>query len=184
MCNPAALVALTIAQGVTQYMGQAQAAKAQQSANNASAALITQNQKLQIQSLQNREEEDAAKAGQQAFESQRAARERAATARVSAGEAGVSGLSIDALMGDYSRQSGENTINILTNLDYAQRQRQLERESIGITSKSQINQLPQVQSPSLLGSALETGANAAFTYYKTKPQDTSTLSDGTVIYWD
>jgi hypothetical protein len=164
----AALTAITIglavASGVANAVGQAEAASAQEEANKASQGLIVRNQALQIQSLQNQEDEDVKKATEAQFDQQREENAAIAKARVSAGESGVAGLSVDALLNDLNFQGNENSFDIAENLDFKKRQRQLEVDGIGITSESQINQLPAVQSPDYLGIALNTGAQAFGAY--------------------
>lgn len=182
MCDPTtALVALTVGSGVMDYVGGIQQANAQESANNQSRELIMRNQNLQIQALNNQAEEDAKVTASKIFESNRAAREQQATARVSSGESGVSGLSVDALLGDFDRQAGENSATFMQSLSFADRQRQIDRESIAITSQSQVNQLPFVQRPSLIGAAIKTGANAFQTYSLTNKSSKIKASD---ITWD
>lgn len=165
MCEPTTIaIGLAVASGVSTVVGQVQAASAQSKANARSQELIVRNQNLQIQALQNREDEESKRASEELFDNQRAENAAIARARVSAGEAGVSGLSIDALLNDLEFQGNENALDIEQNFDFNQRQRQLEAEGIGITSESQINQLPAVQQPDYLGIALNTGANAFGAY--------------------
>lgn len=182
MCDPvSAMVGLTIGAGALDFVGGMQQASAQESANNASRDLAIRNQNLQIQALNNQAEEDAKVTADKMFESNRAAREQQATARVSSGEAGVSGLSVDALLGDFDRQAGENSATFLQSLSFADRQRQIDRESIGITTQSQINQLPFATRPSLAGAIVKTGANAFQTNYAMSKTTKIKASD---ITWD
>ncbi len=163
MCDPA--TALTIASGVASFVGQQQAASAQEAANEQGRQLAIQNQQLQIRALQNQEDEDSKRAAEALADNSRAAEALKATARVSAGEAGISGLSVDALLGDLTRQESENAGEIIQTLDFQQRQRDLQREGTGITTQSQINQLPLVQYPSFFDAAIGT-ATAAFSTYQ------------------
>lgn len=158
------MTALAVASAGMSYMGQAQAAKAQEAANRQATALALQNQQLQIRALQNQEDEDRAATQNEVLSNSRAADAARATSMVAAGEAGVSGLSVDALLGDLVMQETNNRNNLLTSQDYRQRQRQLDREGVGITTRSQINQLPTVQKPSILGSALQAGIDGVGAY--------------------
>jgi len=189
MCDPVtALTVATVASGVTGFIGQQQAASAQEAANMQSRNLAIQNQNLQIRALRNQEEEDAVQASQALQDSAREAAALRARATVAAGESGVSGLSIDALMGDIVRQETENRLNILQTQDFRQRQRQLDREGLGITTQSQINQLPAVQYPSFLEAVASTGSAAYGVYQRGQatrtPRDTIIWNDGgtTPIY--
>ena len=159
-----ALIAGTVASGVSSYVGQQQAAKAQNAANMQARDLAIQNQNLQIRSLQNREDEEARRAEEALRENSLAADATRATAAVAAGEAGISGLSVDALIGDITRQEVENKQDVLQTQDFGQRQRQLDREGLGITAQSQINQLPLVEYPSFFDTAVGTATQAFGAY--------------------
>jgi len=174
MCDP--ITALTVASGVAGFVGQQQQAKAQASANKRTQALILQNQSLQIQSLQNAEDEDRVKTQESIINNQKAADAARATAAVSAGEAGVSGLSVDALLGDLTLQEAENRNDLMMSQDFRQRQRQLDREGIGITSQSQVNQMPTPQYPSFFEAALSTAASGVNTYQIGKARQTAKKS--------
>lgn len=161
MCDPVSIaVGLTIASGVSEYAGQQAAAEAQEEANDRGRELALQNRNLQIRTLQNAEDEESRRASEALMDNSKAAEAARATAQVSAGESGVSGLSIDALLGDLERQEDQNKNDILQTQDFGQRQRQLDREGLGITAQSQINQMPLVQYPSFFETALKTGGKA------------------------
>lgn len=178
MCEPATLTAisigLTAASGVASYVGQQNAAAAQEAANAQGRNLAIQNQQLQIRALQNQEDEESRRAEEALRENSLAADATRATAAVSAGEAGVAGLSVDALLGDITRQESENKQDVLQTQDFGQRQRQLDREGLGITTQSQINQLPLVEYPSFFDTALQTGTAAFGQYsdFKTRQSQT------------
>ena len=119
MCAPAvfALGALVvgIASQATSFIGQNQAANAQANYQNQLAQLeVRRQQQEQEQLLLKSQQEQLALAGQMSQQNEQAARElnkvsmeaRAASSRatVAAGEAGISGLSVDALLGDITRQ--------------------------------------------------------------------------------
>ncbi len=158
------MIGLAVAQGVSTAIGAKNAAAAQEKANQQSQSLILQNQALQIKSLQNQEDEEAKRATEALFDAQRQENAAIARARVSAGESGVSGLSVDALLNDLNFQGNENAFDIKENYKFNQTQRGLEVQGVGITSQSQINQLPTVQSPDYVGIALNTAGNAYGSY--------------------
>ena len=94
----------------------------------------------------------------------------AARARVSAGEAGVSGLSVQALMDDYIRQQA-GQVAALTSQDklYALRHG-LNLQQLGMASEQEILGLSKpINKPSALGLALNVGSSALSGYstYKT-----------------
>jgi hypothetical protein len=123
MCNPAtavlALGALSIvtsaATGIIQYVGQRQQADAQ--AQYQAALMQARNQEIQdnmalanesflqqSQQLHLRDQQEDESASQDIQKVQIEAAKARATARVAAGEAGVSGLSVDSLLADFYRQ--------------------------------------------------------------------------------
>lgn len=161
MCEPATILTIaTVASGAAGFVGANNAARAQDKANEQARNLAIQNQQLQIRSLRNAEDEEARRASESLVSNARAADSATATAQVSAGEAGVSGLSVDALLGDIIRQETENRQDVLQTQDFGQRQRQLDREGLGITTQSQFNQLPLVQYPSFFEHAANTAVSA------------------------
>ena len=161
MCDP--ITAITVASGAAGFLGQRQAASAQEAANTQARNLTIQNQNLQIRSLQNAEDEERRRASESLIENSRAGEAARATASVAASEGGVSGLSIDALLGDLGFQQTENRNDILQTQNFGQDQRQLDREGLGITAQSQINQLPLVEFPSFFDFGVQTGGAAVST---------------------
>ena len=157
MCDPVTLI--TIGSSIAGFLGDRQAANAQEAANAPSRALALQNQNLQIQTLQNREDEENKRATKSLVSNTKAAEAARATAAVAAGESGVSGLSVDALLGDVTRQEIENQNTVLETQDFGQRQRQLDREGLAISTQSQINQLPLVEFPDFFEFAFDIGSN-------------------------
>lgn len=84
-------------------------------ARRANQSFVDQTKQLNIQQSQRQ-----AQASQQLQEKQKQTRKAQATARVAAGEAGVSGLSVDALLSDYEAQSALFESSIQTNLANSQ----------------------------------------------------------------
>ncbi len=169
MCDPVT-ISLAVAGAAASYVGQQQAASAQEASNASARQLSIQNQDIQIKSLQNAEDEDSRRASEALIDNQKSAQAARATAQVSAGESGVSGLSIDSLLQDLSMQESLNKQDILQTQDFGQRQRQLDREGVGITTSSQINQLPVVEYPSFLEHAASVGTAAYGSYQKKQEQ--------------
>ncbi|MBW9073294.1 virion core protein, T7 gp14 family [Agrobacterium deltaense] len=102
MCDPITMVAAALgtAQTVTGYIGERQAAAAQnamvrENQKAANANLVREYADVQTRQIQ---EEDAAAVQKQDIS--REARAARATTMAAAGEAGVSGLSVDALLAD------------------------------------------------------------------------------------
>jgi len=168
VCEPTTLMAvsigLTAAQGVASYVGQSQMASQQAKANAATARSVNESTRINLAQLgiQGQQERDAA--SQKAQEVQRERLKAEARARVSAGEAGVSGLSVDALLNDYSKEESRYLESLETNMDYNQQQRDLEAQGIVAQGQSRINSMPLPNTPSLLGTALQIGAGSLDAY--------------------
>lgn len=84
---------------------------------------------------------------------------RAATARatVASGEAGVSGLSVDALLGDQSFKQNRYNTSVMTNLDRANSAIQNKRDNVYADAASAINGLKTPAMPDYFGAALKIG---------------------------
>jgi hypothetical protein len=106
------------------------------------------------------EAQQVAQAGQSIYETDRSARSTAALARVSAGEAGVTGISVEALLGDIDRKQGE--YNATADRNLGQILDQLNREKVsGRTVAQQRIQNVQPASPFATGIAIA-GAGLGF----------------------
>jgi hypothetical protein len=110
MCHPAAIPIVTAAVGIGQaalgYSGARRQAK-QQAAFQAQAAAAERQRFIQEQtSIRMRQAQEQEAVGRELEQVSRKSREALARARVSAGEAGVAGASVQALMDDYTRQEG------------------------------------------------------------------------------
>tara|TARA_R100000951_G_scaffold39874_1_gene33651 strand:+ start:21 stop:704 length:684 start_codon:yes stop_codon:yes gene_type:complete len=85
----------------------------------------------------------------------KAAREQLASATVSAGEAGVSGLSVQALMDDYVRQQAGQQVALTTQEKLYGLQRGMGLRQLGLASEQEILGLSQpIEKPSLLSAGL------------------------------
>lgn len=102
---------------------------ARQNAEQANKA-ATENFLIQNRQLNQMELQDQMTANIEKNQQQLAAQKAAATQRVSAGEGGVSGLSIEGLFADIERQAGNNMTTIDRNLDSANAQRNFERKVV------------------------------------------------------
>lgn len=117
--------------------------------------------------VQQRQEQVSA--AQRIQASAKRAREARATARVSAGEAGVAGLSVDALINDLTRQEAEHRFatNQQTQMNDVNRQMQLSDAGLGFTNNMlRINR--PIEKPDYLGAALSGTSTGLSTYSVTK----------------
>lgn len=159
MCDPITMVAAALgtAQTVTGYIGERQAAAAQN-------AMVRENQKAantnlvreyaDVQTRQIEEEDAAAVQKQDISRDARAAR---ATTMAAAGEAGVSGLSVDALLADVYGKEATAKDRISQNSGFTTSN--LTREMDGLKAKAQdrINSMPWATGPSPFATALKIG---------------------------
>lgn len=185
----AATLATSIAAPVVSYFAQQSAANAQRQYQEQQ---YTANQQIAEQSLMSqyadisrRQQEERQKAAQEMQAISGQAQQARSTAQTSAIEAGVSGLSVDSLINDYTMKESQF-------LDNTQRQLrgtlfQLEQNKQGLRSQYQgqvLSMTPQpVASPSLLATGLTIGSNmAAFgsnVFFNTV--DRKTLSEASVL---
>jgi len=179
MCPSAALAAASFvigaAQQVVGFMGQqqqydAQAEAYKQNALNAQAAARDEYASTQNRLLQEREA-----AVQERTEASIEALSARSTARTAAGEAGVSGLSVDALLADYYAKEGRNSASIENNLSATQNYLIGEMDSIEARTQSQINSVPIPTPPSFLPTAVGIFSSGleAFRIYDANTRDVS-----------
>ena len=155
MCHPAVLAAVGVASAGAQYAGQRQQAK-QQRRYQSQAAEAERQRFIQEQSalrMRQAQEQEAmnAELGDIALKS----REALSRAGVSAGEAGVSGASVDALLDDYTRQEADYRVALT-------RQQELQNINTGLaltdagyrTMNNQIGINKPVSAPSWLSGGL------------------------------
>lgn len=98
------------------------------------------------------------------------ARAAASTAAVASGEAGISGLSVDALLGDLAGKEGRYNSAVQTNYDRAESAIMNQRENVYSDAASQINGLQTPQAPDYLGAALKIGTTG-YDYYNPRVSD-------------
>ena len=106
--------------------------------------------------------EEAARDTDELTKARLAAAENRATARVAAGEAGVAGLSLDALLADLERPAGLLESNQNLNEEFRIQQSMRRRESLEANRQSRLNAArpSPVNRPSALGTALRFGGQA------------------------
>lgn len=167
-----ASLAVTTAGAVTTYVGQTQQADAQakhqqnlmdQTQENADKAYRQEVSQINRRVI---EEQDAA--GSKLTENAIGAAKARSRARVSAGESGVSGLSVDALMADFSRQEQKYRYGVQSNLKRTTDQAQMEKKGAATRGQSRVNSAfsstRPISKPSFLQPALQIGAGGLDTY--------------------
>ena len=157
MCLPLAAIGAIAGAGssLLGYAGQRQQAKQQAAYQAQSIAAAQRKAGFQRTSQILEAQQKQLALAQEKGKVTKAARERLASATVAAGEAGVSGLSVQALMDDYIRQQAGKQVALTTQeklygLQYGMGLRQL-----GLASQQEILGLSQpIEKPSLLSAGL------------------------------
>jgi hypothetical protein len=154
-----------LAQAGLSIHGQQQQAKTQERVQK-NATLAEQQRHLQEMSasrLRERQEKVAAAQGIQ--QSTKKAREARSTARVSAGESGVAGLSVDALINDLTRQEAEYSFSVQQQQQFNQVNRDLAFQDGAMQSRMNLLSINKpIAQPNYLGAALE-GASTGLSAY-------------------
>ncbi len=163
MCNATALFALSVASTLADVEGQRQQAKAQNDYNNQQAKNAMEAYKANIAQTNLKQSQEHAAATQKINENNRAAEAAKATALVSAGESGISGLSVDALLANLSGEQARYNESVNQNYQNASMAIDNQRTNAQVEAASQINSLKTPQSPDYLGAALRIG-EAAYDY--------------------
>ena len=171
MCEPTTILAIaSVASTVASVSAQQEAASQQEQANqrqyeNSMRAMAANVNQTNAEHMQQREGSI-----QKLEENNMSARAAKATATTAAGESGISGLSVDALLSDLSGKQGRYTNSVTTNYENAEMAINNQRENIGINAASQINSLKTPQAPDYVGAALRIG-NTAYDYYNPRVSD-------------
>lgn len=126
MCDPTAIALGSLVIGAIGTIGKAKAQDKAAADNKAAALDSFRNAQTDIDLQQTQQE---AQTGRSIYETDRSARATTALARVSAGEAGVSGISVEALLGDIDRKAGEFRTTAKENLGMVVEQLQREKSS-------------------------------------------------------
>ena len=162
MCFPAiaaALPAISAGLGagsaILGYAGQRQQAKAQAAYQAQSIAAVQKKEGFQRTSEILEAQQKRLALAQETGKITKAAREKLASATVSAGEAGVSGLSVQALMDDYVRQQAGLQAAVTTQEKLYGLQTGMNLQQLGLASEQEILGLSQpIERPSLLTAGL------------------------------
>ena len=167
MCPPLviAAVALGAAQAGMSIHGQRQQAKTQEKMQKNASAAEQQRHLQQMSASRIRERQEMTSAAQAIQESTKKAREARATGRVSAGEAGVSGLSVDALLNDMTRKEAEYSFSVQQQQQFNQTNRDLGFQDGAMQSRMNLLSINKpIAQPNYLGAVLD-GAQTGMSAY-------------------
>tara|TARA_B100002019_G_scaffold139326_2_gene120024 strand:+ start:20611 stop:21231 length:621 start_codon:yes stop_codon:yes gene_type:complete len=151
---------LAIGQGVAGYFqaeGEAKRTEARYQQNRINAAAARD---LKIQSLNTRLVQEGEIAAEQKLALSIEALKKKERAKVAAGEAGVSGSSVDNLVDEYDKQKLRGFSAINANIENLEKQIQLQKQGASAEALNRINSLPRGIKPNLLFHAISTAASA------------------------
>jgi len=167
MCDPlsATLVATSVASNVVGFVGARRQAR-QQARYQAQAAAAERQRFMQEQtSLRMRQAQEQEAVGRELEQVSKKSQEALARARVSAGEAGVAGASVQALMDDYTRQEAGYRAALLRQQELGAVGTGLGLEQAGFaTMQRQIGINRPINKPSALAAGLQTVSGALGAY--------------------
>ena len=174
---------LSIASAAAGY-GQASAQADAQAATNANIKEIARKDMVDgTDRINLRQSQEIEAATEQQVDHQNAATRAVASAKVGASGSGVTGFSVDALLGDLYGQHATNRDRINMNLDNSIGQLDAERDALGTNYTRTVSSLPSVQKPSALGYGLQVGVGVLDAYkdrLKARPNDTNIESPHTL----
>lgn len=162
MCDPVtAMTIATIGSSVVSFAAQQQQANQTNRRNAAARLQITQARDDKVRQQTLKESQEKAQLAQKKMDSNITAMEQTARASLSAGEAGVAGRVVDAIMTKYERDRLTTNTNISADIDTLGIQGMYDRRGIESEAQSQINQYQPVKGPSVLGLVADVGMAAA-----------------------
>lgn len=150
MCLPVIAAVAAVGQAAVGYAAAKQQADEQNAFYQENAVAARTAAVNSYQNLQIRQEQERAAADQKAQENAIEALKARGRAQVAAGESGVTGLSIDALVGDLFQQEGRNWLAIDTNLQMTEGNIRTEMDNVKANAQGRINSVQRASSPSPL----------------------------------
>jgi hypothetical protein len=164
MCEPTTMAILSAGLKGVEFLEESRIADEQQARYDQNRIAAAQARDLKIQSLNQRAIQESEAAGEAKQKQAIEALEMRERAVVAAGEAGVTGGSVDMLLADYTAQKLRGVTTINRNLENIERQIELEKMGASAEAESRINSMPQGTQPSFLAAAISAGASGYATY--------------------
>ena len=162
MCDPVSIsMVIGAASSAASFVGQRQQAKAQQRYQAQAAAAERQRFQQEQTSMRMRQAQEQEAVGRELEQVSRKSQAALARARVSAGEAGVAGASVQALMDDYMRQEAGYRGALLRQQELGGISTAMGLEQAGFaTQQRQIGINQPISKPSFLEGALGVASGA------------------------
>jgi len=159
------MTALSIGQSVMGFFDAQEKAKQQEIAYQQNRLAAATARDMKIQALNARAIQESERVAGAKLENAIKALEVSEAKVVAAGEAGVSGNSVDALYNDFVAQEERGKTVLSQNAEAMERQMALQRRGADAEAESRINSIRQGQQPSFMSAALSTAASATASYY-------------------
>lgn len=160
MCNPIAIGAIMAATTAVQIVGEEKRARDQVKFQEAQAKAATKNANQQQSALQTQASQLSSQAAEEAQANMLQEAQQISAVRASAGEAGITGIGVNRLVGDVAQQY--NTNQGIADRNFENQIGQIRSNQEGVQSglESTLNQARQkVAAPGLLDSALRIGSS-------------------------
>lgn len=155
---------LSVASQASAFGQASAAAKAQNISNQNVAEMARRDMISDGDKINERQQQETAAATQQQIQHQDSATRAIATAKVGASAGGVTGFSVDALLGDLYGQHAANRDTINQNLEYTSDQLDAEREALGTNHQRTVGSLTPAQKPNALSYGLKAGLGVVDAY--------------------
>lgn len=166
MCDPVTVLAIaSVASAAGTVVAQGQAADAQTATNQRQYENTMRAYRENVNQTNLMQQQEREGALMKVEDNNMKARAAQSTATVAAGENGISGLSVDALLGDISFDQNRYNSSVQTNFDRSEGAIRNQRENVYSNAASQINGLQTPAAPDYLGAGLKI-AQAGYTYNK------------------
>tara|TARA_B100001094_G_scaffold23284_2_gene19712 strand:+ start:1429 stop:1980 length:552 start_codon:yes stop_codon:yes gene_type:complete len=156
MCEPL-IISSIIGAGtaISSIQGQRYQADAQEQSQRLASAQERQRYAAEVSAMRMQEQQEMITRSQRLQAAAKGAMEARATARVSAGEAGISGLSVEALLSDLTRKEADYTFSEQKQAELTEVNRELQLKESGIGFNRNMLRINQpIEQPNYLGSAL------------------------------
>ncbi|MFB2563650.1 hypothetical protein [Rhizobium sp. IMFF44] len=166
MCDPLTMIGFAIgaAGQVMSYQAERAAANQQNQLYRDNAARANQNARDQMFQTQQRMLQEEEKASDEKADTLRQARAAKATATVAAGEAGVSGLSVAALLAEFDGRAAAANDRTDQNTEWTLTQLNNEMKGIRANAEDRINSVQRAATPSFFNTGLKIAGGGLDSY--------------------
>jgi hypothetical protein len=174
MCGPAVVgLAIAAASAAASVAQQGKNVSYQNKVNDQQRENSIEARNQNLSQIEVAKQQATTQAGQKVFENDLAAQKALSTARVSAGENGVSGLSVDSLLAEIDATRERYNDSVKSNLTDKVVGFDLQRENVQTGAVNSVSSLKIPQAPDYLGAALKIGG-AYMNYDKAQKDATKT----------